>query len=138
MHTKTMSIISATALLLVNIANCQPTVMEKQGGQEQTENILLSRYGAFIEQSEFLAPGGIITATDSKLIFTPIKTFLRRNVSITEIPLNEIAAVRRTNTFGIVPNGIALQLQDGTSQKLKTIVFRRKKLYHFLLDQTER
>lgn len=138
MHTKEMSLILATALLLINTANCQPNVIEKQGAQEQTESILLSRYGAFIEQSEILAPGGIITATDSKLIFTPIKTFLRRNVSITEIPLIEIAAVKRTNTFGIVPNGIVLQLHDGTSQKLKTIVLRRKKLYQLLLDQTER
>lgn len=106
--------------------------------ESQTESILLSRYGAFIEKSEFLAPGGIITATESKLIFTPIKTFLRQQVSFTEIPLNQIAAVNRANTFGIVPNGIVLQLHDGTSQKLKTIIFRRKKLYQMLLDQTER
>ncbi|SIT85402.1 hypothetical protein SAMN05444128_1534 [Pontibacter indicus] len=129
--------ISATALLLTNTAICQPTAMVVKK-ESQTESILLSRYGAFIEKSEFLAPGGIITAIESKLIFTPIKTFLRQHVSITEIPLDQIAAVKRANTFGIVPNGIVLQLHDGTSQKLKTIILRRKKLYHLLLDQTER
>ncbi|WP_188500161.1 hypothetical protein [Pontibacter amylolyticus] len=135
---KTLSLISATALLLVHTVNCQPTIMDAKEGEKRAESILLSRYGAFIEKSEFLAPGGIITATNSKLIFTPIKTLLRQHVSITEIPLNEITAVKRTNTFGIVPNGLVLQLQDGSSLKLKTIVFRRKKLYHLLLDQTER
>lgn len=133
---KTLSIVLTAILLIFNTATCQPTTIDEENVNNQTEIILLSRYGAFIEKSEFLAPGGIITATNSKLIFTPIKTFLRQHVSITEIPLKEITAVRRTNTFGIVPNGIVVQLQDGSSQKLKTIVFRRKKLYQLLLSQT--
>ncbi|MBX0332515.1 hypothetical protein K3G39_04615 [Pontibacter sp. HSC-14F20] len=138
MHTKVPSLILTSALFLINTDICQPAGVGTKGGENQKESILLSRYGAFIEESEFLAPGGIITVTDSKLIFTPVKTFLRKQVSITEIPRSEIAAVRRTNTFGIVPNGIVLQLQNGSSQKLKTIILRRKKLYHLLLDQIER
>ncbi|MCP2044749.1 hypothetical protein [Pontibacter sp. HSC-36F09] len=138
MPTKVPSLILTSALFLINTANCQPAGVDAKEGRNQKESILLSRYSAFVEESEFLAPGGIITVTDSKLIFTPIKTFLRKHVSITEILVKEIAAVRRTNTFRIVPNGIVMQLQDGSSQKHKTIVLRRKKLYHLLLDQTER
>ena len=134
---KILSLLLFVSLLLPYPVRCQPDTPEQRQSECKKEHIQLSRYGAYIENSEFTAPGGFITVTDSSLIFTPIKTFFARHVSITEIPLREISGVTRTNTFGIVPNGIIVQLRDVTSQKFKTILLRRKKLYLLLLSQAE-
>ncbi|MFD2247831.1 hypothetical protein [Pontibacter ruber] len=134
---KISNLLLAAFLLLVNTAFCRPVTWDERKSDSLPENIQLSRYGALIGKSELLPNGGIISVTSTKLIFTPIKTFLSKDVSIQEIPLDEIAKVTRTNTLGIMPNGILLLLQDGTSQKLQTIVFRRKKLYELLLSQTK-
>ncbi len=63
----------------------------------------------------FEAVGGKLKITSSRVLFDPHDINLQKMPA--EIPLSDIAEVRKRNTWGIIPNGLLIRTKTGVEYK---------------------
>lgn len=86
-----------------------------------TEGETLLRHGAANMWRGIEAVGGRLYLTSERLVFESHGFNIQTGVTIIELP--SISAVRTRRTLMLIPNGIELLLEDGTTQRF--VVWRR-------------
>jgi hypothetical protein len=93
------------------------------------ETVLVNKVNANLFRG-MEAVGGKLTITNQRLMFTSHS--LNIQAGTTEIPMSEIATVRKRNTMGFVPNGMSVILKNGTEHKF--VVWKRDMLIKTIID----
>jgi len=83
------------------------------------ENILVKTPANLFRGTE--AVGGQLILSDQRLLFNPHE--LNFQTQPEEIRMQDVIAVGKVNTFGIVPNGMAVQVRSG--QQFHFVVWKR-------------
>jgi hypothetical protein len=74
------------------------------------------------------AVGGQLTITNQRILFVPHAVNFQTQPE--EILIKEITAVGKVNTFGIVPNGMAVRVRSG--QQFHFVIWKREQLIALL------
>jgi len=89
-------------------------------------NVLISVQANLFRGVE--AVGGILIITLDELLFQPHKLNIQSQES--RIPLLEIESVSEKNTFGLIPNGIILNMKNG--QRYQFVLWNRGKVVEII------
>lgn len=87
------------------------------------EQLLNSRTKAIQRQFKKEAVGGHLLIFQNKLVFQPHS--FNSDASLQEILSEDIQAIKRVNTFGIIPNGVIVET---AAQSFQFVVSKRKRV----------